>query len=245
MPRPRLRFLSSADGWSPEFDVHFRAFYDRIFQPAFPDPDLREPAARLKQLSDPRQFGGREPWGFIELALAPHGNLEAPAGGILFEWFRACDAALITYIAVDKRHRRHGVAGALFDRALEALRVQQAGRAQPLLIFAETEMAVEDEGDLVRLRALGRLGFGALDFPYVQPPLSPGKRHVEKLTLLVHGGGRGPLTSIPAARLAHFLRVFYRSILGDMLVKDERLMNVLAGIKARNGIAVTPLLSHK
>jgi GNAT superfamily N-acetyltransferase len=244
-PRPHLRFLSSAYGWSHEFDRSFRTFHDRIFMPAFPDPDLREPARRLKQLSDPRHFGSREPWGFIQLALAPRGALEVPVGGILFELFRACDAALVTYIAVEKRHRRHGVARTLFDGMLEELHGQHRARANPLLIFAETEMMVENEGDAARLRALHRLGFGALDFRYVQPPLSPQKQHVEGLTLLVRGAGSVPFSAVPAARLAHFLRIFYRSILGDTLVNDERLMKVLAEVEARNMIAVTPLLDHK
>jgi GNAT superfamily N-acetyltransferase len=244
-PFPQPRFLSSADGWSHTFDLHFRSFYARIFQPAFPDPDLREPVHRLKQLSDPRLFGAREPWGFVTLALAQRGNAEIPAGGILFELFRACDAALVTYISVDERHRRQGIAAALLDEARAELRVARRPCSRPLLIFAETEPAFGEECDIARLRSLGRLGFGALDFRYVQPPLAPGKHHVEGLTLLVHRGAGTSLTAISADRLAHFLQIFYRSILGEALDRDGRLLDVIAEVQKRNSIAVTPLLAHK
>ncbi len=269
--RPHLHLLSSGDGWTLEFEHAFRAFYDRLFEPAFPDPDIRESAANLKRLSDTRLFGGREPRGFIDLAMTLQGNRSAPVGGILHELFHSADAALVTYVVVAEGWRGHGIATRLIDRARQALESERLSRVpksglprvgkklcgsrdfkqafvglprnvclrggKPLLIFAETEKDAGSNADRVRLNALGRLGFAALDCDYIQPPLQPGKHHVP-LRLLVHRPAGG---AIPAARVGQFLRAFYRSILGDALASDSISQGVLAAIAARETIATQPL----
>jgi len=232
-----LRFLSSGEGWTLEFEHAFRAFYAQVFEPAFPDPDIRESAANLKRLSDTRLFGGREPRGFIDLAMTARGNRGTPVAGILYELFRASEAALVTYVAVTEGWRGKGVATTLLDRARRALEAERLGTGKPLLIFAETEMETESEDDRIRLRALGRLGFAALDCNYVQPPLAPGKHHVP-LRLLVY---RPAGDTVPAERVGRFLRGFYRGILGEGFAEDRISQEVLVAIAARESIAVQPL----
>jgi GNAT superfamily N-acetyltransferase len=235
-----LRCLSSTEGWTEEFDRHFRGFHDRVYCPAFPDPDIRDTAANLKRVADIRHFGAQEPWGFIDFALAPHGNREIAVGGIFYELYRASDAALVSYIAVAESHRRRGVAGMLFRLAGEQLRAQRRG-GRPLLIFAETEMEEHGRKANARLAALARLGFALLDFDYVQPPLGPGKNHVRSLDLLVYRAPGDVSAQVPAERIAHFLTVFYRTLMGQALAGDAILQQVLADLARRDTVAVEPL----
>ena len=53
---PRLRILHSTDGWTPEFERHFAAFYDGILARAITDPDMRESAAAPKAALRPARL---------------------------------------------------------------------------------------------------------------------------------------------------------------------------------------------
>jgi GNAT superfamily N-acetyltransferase len=235
-PSLPLRFRSSAGGWTPEFEHAFRAFYADVYEPAFPDPDIRDSAANLKRAADPDLASEDQPRGFIDLAMAARDGREVVAGGIVYELFSSAGAALVSYVVAAEGWRGKGIARSLLNHARQTLKAEGGGD-EALLIFAETEPDTGTEEDRIRLRALGRLGFAVLDCDYVQPPLGPGKHHVP-LTLLLH---RPQADSVPAARVEGFLRTFYRSMVGDALPEDAILQQVLAPLTARQTIAVRPL----
>jgi GNAT superfamily N-acetyltransferase len=243
---PKYRIISSKDGWTPGFDARFRAFYDTIFIKAFPDPDMRESPARVRRLSDPRAFGQAEPWGYVNLAIVPWERGWRPAGGILFEWYRNGEAALLTYIVVAPDFRGRGLGRVLLKSALS--RLTQETRLVPgasLPLFAETEMH-DDEGGPppARLGTLQSLGFRALDFDYVQPPLDASKAHVTCLKLLAYQPAPAP-QPLPAPRVAAFLGAFYRALLGARFDHDAPCQAVLSALSDRKDIAAFPLISHK
>jgi len=67
--------------------------------------------------------------------------------------------------------------------------------------------------DLTRVRILYALGFQALNFPYVQPALSPAQSPVADLLLLVHtasSNGDGPFPD--SDRILRFMGEFYQSL---------------------------------
>lgn len=247
---PRLRIVHSTDGWTPEFERQFAAFYDGILARSIIDPDMRESPERLKQLSDPRGFGAREPWGFLSLALTPKGRGWRVGGGICYEWYRGGRGALVTYIIVAPHMRRRGLARHLMQSAFQHLR--QISHMQPgmnLPVFAETEIigagapGQQRREALARFSALSRLGFKALDFPYIQPPLSPGKSHVDHLTLMAYAPSAEAI-AIDAAVIARFLKTFYRALIGAALPTDNPCQAVLAHLKSVNSVALKPLISH-
>ncbi|WP_088346599.1 MULTISPECIES: GNAT family N-acetyltransferase [Rhodomicrobium] len=246
---PRLRILHAADGWTPEFARHFKPYYDGILAREITDPDMRESAERLKQLSDPRGFGRREPWGFVSLALVPQGRGWKVGGGICYEWYRGGRGALVTYIMVAPHMRRRGLAQRLMQIAFQQLRkISHLHPGTTLPLFAETEIvdaaapAHEQEAAAKRFSALAGIGFKSLDFPYVQPPLSPGKAHVRNLTLMAYSPGDAEV--MDAAVIGRFLNSFYRALVGERLDRDEPCQRVLAHLKSVKSVALKPLILH-
>ncbi len=247
---PPYRLLRSADGWTPEFEAQFRHFYRSILAKAFPDADLRESAARMRRLADPLAFGGHDPWGYITLMLIHDGRAWKPSGGILYEWYRGGGAVLVTYVVVSPAFRRRGMAQVLFGSALQHLaRTTRLVPGISLPIFAETETLprhatrAETKEAEARFAMLRRLGFRLLDFPYVQPPLSPGKQHVRHLRLLAYQPSALPVP-MPAAAVETFLSVFYRALIGDALTRDADCQAVLRALRGMKTIAALPLISH-
>lgn len=248
----RHRVVSSADGWTADFGERFLRFYSGIFVKAFPNPDLRESAGRMRRLADPRGFGRADPWGFVNLIELREGHAWRLAGGICYEWYRSGSGVLVTYIAVGRPFRRRGLTRLLFASALERLRRETGhspGAALP--VFAETEMPhpgeteVERELARARLNMLARLGFRILDFDYIQPPLSSGKSAVSGLRLLCYVPSPAlHAVCMPSARIEAFLSAFYKGLLGPGYMENVAVAPVLQALLRRKEIAALPLISH-
>jgi GNAT superfamily N-acetyltransferase len=247
---PNITILSSGDGFDEHFLTCFKRFYDDLYVKVFPDPNLRETLDSLLSYNDPRRFGAAEPHGFIKLAVdAGADGAERPVGGALYEVYHSCRSVLLSYILVDQVFRSSGIGTRLFDTIIETLRMSEAtDPSRGVLVLAETEIVADgveaSEAQLTRRRLsfLEKIGFAGLDCDYVQPPLDPGGARVDNLQMLVWQGSSAIESGfVPAERIAAFLETFYHAIVGERLSQDRFLLEIVARVRSRGTLALTPV----
>jgi GNAT superfamily N-acetyltransferase len=188
-----------------------KRFDVELFQPTFPDADIREdPQVWLDLMaSDP---GVPYPIVTPLIALGPD---DAILGAVIIEYYRTAKAAFLTYLLVSPKARKSGLGTMLAIAALDAVTRLNGGETP--VVFAEAER-VED-GDTAeerlhnraRLEVLSRMGAVRADFDYVQPPLAPG-RGPRALNLLAVKQTLKDGATAPAALVAAFLAELYRAL---------------------------------
>lgn len=222
-----------------------RAFYDRVYREAFPVADEAEDCETWLPLFETDEDG--KPW--LEIIVACAGNAGEAArahviGGIVFEWYRASDAWLITYLAVDPNERRCGVGSALFEAAFASIaRTQQTRSRERPLVLAEVENPeyvppAALRNAYQRLQILYALGLLRIDIPYVQPALDANKRPLHTLFLLAYASRDESVTTVAADRVRRFLVEFYAAL--DQPNAPE-LQAMLASFESRSQLGALPL----
>lgn len=210
-----------------------------IYEPAFPDSELREdPAVWLGLLAD----DPRPPQPRLDLILAV-GPEDAILGGATIEHYRKGDCGLLTYIAVRPERRDKGLGRAL---VAEARRRLEEWAGPGALLFAETEIYDEAEDDrereevVERQNRLARLGALALDFDYVMPPLSPGQppRRLHLLVLDEPGPGR-PL-AVGAGKVLVLIEELAAALKADLSAFPET-AEMAARLAADASLGLKPL----
>eukprot|EP01062_Namystynia_karyoxenos_P029006 TRINITY_DN21869_c0_g2_i1.p1 TRINITY_DN21869_c0_g2~~TRINITY_DN21869_c0_g2_i1.p1 ORF type:complete len:365 (+),score=122.13 TRINITY_DN21869_c0_g2_i1:71-1096(+) len=157
----------------------------------------------------------------VSAGLAEQARRRSPApsacGGCdALEWLRA-----VSRVA-EKAPRALPQAGpevfaSLFsaEEAASAADHPYGGTGVPLLLAETNALGVEDGvmDPAVRHRVMERVGFRALPFGYVQPPLATGMAPCYDLLLLAHQPADGPpLNGVPVAQLRLFLAAFALSV---------------------------------
>jgi GNAT superfamily N-acetyltransferase len=123
-------------------------------------------------------------------------------GGVACEYYPKSQCGLVTYIVTDPQYRSRGIARKLISAAIDALEQESRSRGHAGLraLFLETNDAekISAEQDVMdpaqRQGILQRLGFGLLEFRYVQPPLGEGRSSCFDLILCANtsvSGDRG------------------------------------------------------
>lgn len=176
------------------------AFYDEIYQDAFPYSDHTEtpliwlPLMRADSVTDqPR----------VHIVLAR--EFDDIRGGVVFEWYRQTGCWLTSYVAVRPNARQSGIATGLMAQV--AATMQTHGRFQ--LLFAEAENPLysplaERPQMTQRLQVLAKLGLRHVPIPYVQPVLATSTVISDDLLLLIYRQ-----SVVSATRLRAFLAEFY------------------------------------
>lgn len=210
-----------------------------VYEPAFPDPDLREDTDYWLRLlaEDP---GPPQPRLDLILAL---GADEAILGGVTIEHYRTADCGLLTYIAVAPDGRDRGLGKALVAEARRRL-AEWAGKDVPLLAETEIYDEAEDEHErdevVLRQNRLARLGARLVDFDYVMPPLSAGQKprrlHLMQFDKPEPGG---PLT-IGAARVLALMEELAAALGADLVAHPETAAMV-AALRGDESLAIVPL----
>lgn len=152
-------------------------FYAGIYSESFPNDDERESLPNflryLKESSKSRD------WDFhVVLAKDDDGVV---VGGIVFDYFRDINSAVVEFICVDKEWRRMRIGERLWR---EALRVADAlaakhGKKGAAYVFCEVDSpSISRDKELRHLAFWRDHGFGRVDFDYVQPSLADGLKPV-------------------------------------------------------------------
>lgn len=154
-------------------------------------------------------------------------------GGCACEYYPVSNCGLLTYIAVDPKHRSKGISGQIVQNVLTTLNGDAIKGGKPGLsaLFLETNDAtkVDAEKDvmdpLVRHKILNRLGFSILGFNYVQPALSPEQQKCVDLLLAVHKSflkDEGDRKYLNSDIVLGFMREFFIVLMGEaILATDE------------------------
>ncbi|WP_194891140.1 N-acetyltransferase [Catenulispora pinisilvae] len=204
--------------------------YEHILVPSFPADEL----CSIGDIAALASSGQHLVW----VAAEPDGTVAAVAVG---EWNPGPRVVLLSYIATRPGMRSGGVGGPLLDRALARWR----DTFDPCVVLAEVEdprhfTASEDHGDPVaRLRFYTRRSARALDIPYFQAALGPGKQRVRNLLLMVlHAGpsfaGRGTDTL-----RGDFLRLYielYQEACEGTVGTDPEALALFAAIDRPGGV---------
>ncbi|WP_216893470.1 hypothetical protein [Nocardia alni] len=181
-----------------------RAFYDTLYVAEFPDPDERESLANMADYLHRKARGwyGRNNY---HIVLGLSGDTAVAAS--VSDYLAAPNTGVIEFLLVAPAGRGGGTGRRLLAHT-EALLDQDARRAggRPLdAILAEMNdplatSALSDNLDPVT-RALiwHRWGYRGLDFPYVQPALSPDQGAVTNLILICKPLREDWFEAVPAA----------------------------------------------
>lgn len=202
-----LRDLSDAAGRR----ALCNAFYDEVYRAAFPKPDQSESPEIWLPLLEASPTPP-EPLLRVIVARCRDGRI---AGGVVVEYFRVSQAALVTYIATAAAARRRGLARRLLDAAIARASADNGGMTP--YIFGEVERPEAQQTEEgrqtaeTRLAAISGLGGRRLEFDYIQPGLGPGKQPATDLMLVMFSRD-DERTSLPAADLRAFIDEFFGSL---------------------------------
>lgn len=152
------------------------AAYEHILMASFPENEL----CSLEDVESMAARGAQQVWAAVD------GDGET-AGVAIGEWDAEPRVFLLSWIAIRQDNRGGGVGGPLLKHVVETWRKAN----DPCVILAEVEdpahftASVEHGDPAARLRFYLRHGARALDVPYFQPALGPGKTRVHDLMLMV------------------------------------------------------------
>ncbi|WP_369185775.1 hypothetical protein [Streptomyces sp. Y1] len=164
------------------------------------------------------------------------------------EWSAHARTLLLAYLAVREDQRSRGLGGRLL---VEACRAWQE-RFRPALTLAEVAHPRAHHGSrgtgraVARLRFYARHGARALDLPYFQPSLGPGRARVYGMLLLVLGVGSGfgsleEVRAVPAEPVRVFLTDYLLETEGRVGT-DRATRDLQAAVARQDGIPLLPLL---
>ncbi|WP_234355828.1 hypothetical protein [Kitasatospora aureofaciens] len=164
------------------------------------------------------------------------------------EWSAHSRTLLLAYLAVRKDQRSNGLGGHLL---VEACRSWQL-RFRPVVTLAEVAHPEAHHGSggtgyaVARLRFYARHGARALDLPYFQPSLGPGRDRVYGMLLLVLGlgtefGSLDDVWAVPAEPVRLFLTDYLLSTEGH-IGTDQATRDLQAAVARQGGIPLLPLL---
>jgi GNAT superfamily N-acetyltransferase len=229
-----MKLVSLTDG--PILD----AFYDHILLPAFPADELVT-LASLRQ-----QTGGdaSEVWAVVD----DDGRV---LGGLVGEWFPACQAMLLSYLAVAPGGRGKGIGTLLYAGVIDKWRSQY----RPCVVLAEVESPVHHAGSeaygdpVARLRFYVRHGARLLDLPYFQPALGPGRSRVSGMLLLaLHVDpelrGTAGADTVAGEPLRQFIVSYFAESEGGM-PDDAATSALMSAIGAPGGVRLRPVEEYR
>jgi GNAT superfamily N-acetyltransferase len=182
----------------------------------------------------------------ISRVLVALDDSDKPVAAAVGEWSAATRIVLLGYLAVSEHSRSGGIGGQLLEHAVRTWRQELDPRA----VLTELEHpaahpADPDHGDpAARLRFYGRHRTRALDVPYFQPALGPGRHRVYGLVLAAlwvgpAGTGAAPDT-VDGALVGAYMREYFEDTEGKV-PDDPAARALFAALDRPDGIPLLPL----
>jgi GNAT superfamily N-acetyltransferase len=187
------------------------AFYATLYENEFPDPDERE---SLENMAD---YLRRKAQGWYEannyhIVLAISGT--EILAGVIFDYLAEPRAGVIEFLLVSPTSRGTGVGGQLLAHAEELLRADAGGELHAIAAEVNDPLVSPAETDnlnpVTRALIWQRWGYRGVDFPYVQPPLSPEQDAVTTLILICKPLREDWAEDVPAAVVDLIVREYLR-----------------------------------
>jgi GNAT superfamily N-acetyltransferase len=182
----------------------------------------------------------------ISRVLVALDDSDKPVAVAVGEWSAATRTVLLGYLAVSEHSRSGGIGGQLLEHALRAWRQE----LDPRVMLTELEHpaahpANPGHGDpAARLRFYARHRTRALDVPYFQPALGPGRHRVHGLVLAAlwvgpAGTGAAPDT-VDGALVREFMAEYFEETEGKV-PDDPAARALFAALDRPDGIPLLPL----
>jgi len=208
-----VRFVELAVG--ADDDRLLERLYRGLYVAQFPNPDERETLDNIRRYLQLKGEGWYGKNNYHVIALF---DGDDPVGISVSDYLYAGNAGVIEFIATSPGRRRGGLGAALLAATEAALAGDaRAGGAGPLAcVVAEMNdpyacHSLDDNLDpFLRARIWDGWGYRRLDFPYVQPALSPDQKPVNNLLLMVKPLAPGWRDGLPGETVAAILRGYMR-----------------------------------
>jgi hypothetical protein len=167
-----------------------KRFYEECFVPEVPDPNERDSLRDIQHRLKSKQDGKLGKNNYHVLVLLED---DKPVGGAVADYFDKPNAGVIEYMVIQPKSRAKGLGNHLREQTERLLHEDavKSGHRELDWIAAEmddpylTPVLTSEFDPFSRARIWDKWGYRVLDFPYVQPALSAGKRPVDNLLLMV------------------------------------------------------------
>lgn len=165
-----------------------RAFYTKLFIPAFVDADERESLANIQRYLELKASGWYGPNNYHIRVLLDGDRL---IGGAIADYLAGPNTGVIEFLVVAADRRERGLGRRLLDDVEGALADDARAAGTPGLRAVAAEMndpfhsspGRDSIDPFDRLLIWSRWGYAKLEFPYVQPALSAAQRPVASMLL--------------------------------------------------------------
>lgn len=188
-------------------------FYDRIYAASFTDPNERESLVRIHRFL---RLKARGWYGLNAYHVFVMHEAGTPLAGLVCDYLHQAEMGVLEFLAVAPEARRRGHGRRLLEHAKAALRddaARSGGACRGIAAEVEDPARLgRSSGDMEptgRLRVWQGWGYRNLDFPYVQPRLSPGGEPVRHLFLTLEPLPV-PRRYEPAHKVARLLHEYMR-----------------------------------
>lgn len=187
------------------------AFYTTLYENEFPDPDERESRENMADYLRRKAQGWYQANNYhIVLAISGTEIL----AGVICDYLAEPRAGVIEFLLVSPTSRGTGVGGRLLAHAEELLRADAGGDLHSIAAEVNDPLVSPAETDnlnpVTRALIWHRWGYRGLDFPYVQPPLSPEQAAVTTLILICKPLREDWTDEVPAGVVTVIVREYLR-----------------------------------
>jgi len=191
-------------------------FYHDHYVAEFPDPDEREPLAKMKEYLQLKEQGwyGKNDYHIIVAVDAE----DRPVGGSISDFLEKPNAGVIEFLFISPEQRLKGLGRRLLEETERMLHHSaQRSLGRPLdWVIGEIDDPFRCPSHLnvfdpfARAHVWHRWGYRRIDFPYAQPALSAQQAPVRTLLLVAKTCSRRFTDSIPSAQVRLVIREYLR-----------------------------------
>jgi len=208
---PQCLDISSSDS-----DLRLLAnVYHDLFVSEFPDANERESLENMIDYLRQRSAGWYGKNNYHILMVLDDGE---PCGMAISDYLAEPNTGVIEFLAVSRRARARGHGRFLLDATEERLSKDALSASKAQLDYIVAEMndpfrpgSLDDAYDpFVRAEVWAKWRYARLDFPYLQPALSPRQQPVTNLMLIGKSFGLGDAESVSSELTKTILREYMR-----------------------------------
>lgn len=203
-----------------------KKFYDHCLVPEFPNPDERDSFENIRESLHRKEDGwfGKNNYHVVVVL-----DDDKPVGGAIADYLVEPNAGAIEYLVIRPDYRGMALGGRLLEYTERLLHRDAHTSRRPLLdwIVAEiddpyvTPAPTNRFDPFTRARLWHNWGYRMLDFPYVQPALSPDKSAVHSLLLMAKTSSPRLTESVPSTDVRTFIREYLRWGMGIAVAEDN------------------------
>lgn len=186
-------------------------FYETLYVSEFPDPDERESLENMVDYLRRKAQGWYGANNYHIVLSIVDGEIMA---GAIADYLAEPRAGVIEFLVVSPASRGTGLGKRLLTQVETLLDTDSLGRLRCVVAEVNDPLVSPPEGDnlnpVTRALIWHRWGYRGLDFPYVQPPLSPEHTAVGTLILICKPVRDSWAAGVPATVVVLIVREYLR-----------------------------------